>query len=382
MRQFLFVFSIILLVYGCLNYYIGRRLWQTLSFYVSLNHSLYWLIFWSVALSYLMGRMGQKYLPAGVSTLLSLVGSYWLGAMFYFLQILVVMDLIRALMNVLKLWPGGVKGFPPAAGLTALLLVIVILGYGFWNARNPQVVHYDITIPKKAGQLDKLHVVMVSDLHLGKIMDNRRLEKMVEIVNALNPDLILLPGDVIDENVGLFVEQNMMATFRRLNPKYGKFAALGNHEYIGRKVEEAIHYLEESGIQVLQDSYIKVEDSFYVVGRDERASERFSGRKRKSLAEVMTGIDYSLPIILLNHQPVELEEAKKEGVDLQLSGHTHRGQLFPNQLITSRIFEKDWGYLRKEELQVIVSSGFGTWGPPIRVGNRPEVVDIVIHFSP
>lgn len=382
MRQFLFAFNIILLVYGFLNYYIGRRLWQTLSFYIPLNPWLYWLIFWFIALSYLMGRMGEKYLPAVAGTMLSLLGSYWLGAMFYFLQILLVMDLIRALMSLLKLWPGGIREFPPLAGLAAVLLVMAILGYGFWNARNPQVVHYDIAIPKKAGQLEKLHVVMVSDLHLGKIMDNRRLEKMVEIVDALQPDLLVLPGDVIDENVGPFAEQNMMATFRRLNPRYGKFAALGNHEYIGRNVEEAIRCLEESGIQVLRDSYVKVEDSFYVVGRDERSSERFSGRKRKSIAEVMAGIDSSLPVILLNHQPVELAEARKGGADLQLSGHTHRGQLFPNQLITSRIFEKDWGYLCKEGLQVIVSSGFGTWGPPIRVGNRPEIVDIVIRFAP
>ncbi len=95
----------------------------------------------------------------------------------------------------------------------------------------------------------------------------------------------------------------------------------------------------------------------------------------------MEGVDTSNPVLLLDHQPQNLDEAEKLGIDLQLSGHTHKGQFFPNNLITNRIFENDWGYLHKESLQVIVSSGFGTWGPPIRIGNKPEIVEILIRFS-
>lgn len=166
-----------------------------------------------------------------------------------------------------------------------------------------------------------------------------------------------------------------------LSPKFGSFAVLGNHEYYGGQVEQAVRHLQQGGIRVLRDETVKVADSFYIVGRDYRGAGRFTGQQRKELQVIMKGIDGSLPIILLDHEPVCLEEAKQAGVDLQLSGHTHKGQFFPNQLVTGMMFDIDWGYLRRENLQVIVSSGFGTWGPPIRIGNRPEIVDIMIHFD-
>lgn len=117
------------------------------------------------------------------------------------------------------------------------------------------------------------------------------------------------------------------------------------------------------------------------MGRDDRSRQRYEGMGRPQLADVMTGLDRSLPVILLDHQPSDLGDAVREGIDLQLSGHSHRGQMFPNNFINSRIFEVDWGYLSRDGLQVLVFSGFGTWGPPIRVGNRPEILDIIIHFG-
>ncbi|HBW35391.1 MAG TPA: metallophosphoesterase, partial [Desulfosporosinus sp.] len=108
---------------------------------------------------------------------------------------------------------------------------------------------------------------------------------------------------------------------------------------------------------------------------------RFSGAKRQDLETLMQGVNRSLPVLLMDHQPSQLAEPVEQGVDLQVSGHTHRGQMFPIQFITSRIFENDWGYLRKGDFQLIVSSGYGTWGPPVRIGNTPEIVDITIRFS-
>jgi len=119
-----------------------------------------------------------------------------------------------------------------------------------------------------------------------------------------------------------------------------------------------------------------------VVGRDDRSRHRIDGHSRLDLEQVMAEVDTALlPVILLDHEPTELHTSKATGVDLQFSGHTHRGQLFPNNYITSAIYEQDWGYLRKGALQLIVSSGFGTWGPPIRVGNRPEIVQVTVHFE-
>lgn len=382
---FVFVIGMVIFIYTMLNYYIGLRGWHAFTgFFSLLSARVYWLAFWLLALSYLAGRLGQKYLPEFVTYWLTLMGAYWLAAMFYFVLILPVIDLLRLLDKGLGFLPAAVKQNPlaaPVAGFLVLMLVAGILTYGTWNSRHPVITKYELTVAKNAGTLRQLHVVMVSDIHLGEIIHNGRLTKMVNMINELKPDIVLLPGDVIDENIGPFVAQNMTGTFRRLHPRYGIFAVPGNHEYIGGHIDDAVRYLEEAGIRVLRDGYVKVADSFYVAGRDDRARVRMGGKPRQDLAGLLAGVDRAYPVILLDHQPVRLEEAQQNGVDVQLSGHTHRGQLFPNQLITQRLFEKDWGLLQKDNLQVIVSSGFGTWGPPVRTGNKPEVVDLVINFS-
>jgi predicted MPP superfamily phosphohydrolase len=134
--------------------------------------------------------------------------------------------------------------------------------------------------------------------------------------------------------------------------------------------------MEEADITVLRDSYQLIADSFYLVGRDDAHNSN-----RKELDTVISGIDKSLPVILMDHNPSYLEDGDNAQIDLQLSGHTHQGQFFPLNLVTDKVFEVDWGYLQKDHMQVIVSNGFGTWGPPIRVGNRPEIVEIFIKFA-
>lgn len=378
-------FIIVFLVYGLLNYWIGLRGWQYVGRFIPyLGKNIYWLFFSLLSLSYLVVRIVGDVLPASLTRVLSFTGAYWLGAMFYFVLVLIILEavmLLHHVINFLPPWMSNHSSATLAVGLTVLFLVNAVVAYGWWNSNQPQVVSYDVKIPKQAGNLKELRVVVASDLHLGIIVDNRRLVKLVAMINELQPDLLLLPGDVIDEKPGPFVEQDMVSSFRQLTPKYGIYAVPGNHEYIGRKWEEAFSHLHEAGIRVLRDEHVKVADSFYLVGRDDRSVGRFKGNDRLALGELIDGIDRSLPIILMDHQPFQLEEAKDQDVDLQLSGHTHRGQMFPNHLITRMIYEVDGGYLNKGGLQVIVSSGFGTWGPLIRVGNKPEILDIIIRFA-
>lgn len=166
-----------------------------------------------------------------------------------------------------------------------------------------------------------------------------------------------------------------------MRAKYGIFAVTGNHEYIGG-VEPSIKYLTEHGITELRDNTVKIADSFYVVGREDRASKGFAGIIRKPLNQLLEGVDRTLPVILMDHQPVRLEEAEKNGIDLQLSGHTHHGQLWPFNFITKKIYEVSMGYKQKGSTHFYVSCGLGTWGPPIRTGNRPEIVVINLSFIP
>ena len=137
----------------------------------------------------------------------------------------------------------------------------------------------------------------------------------------------------------------------------------------------------EHGIVVLRDQMITVAESMVIVGREDRSKRGFSGEQRKSLAEIMDGIDRSLPILMMDHQPAKLQEAVDQGVDLQLSGHTHHGQLWPFQLITNRMYEVSWGYKKKGNTHFYVSCGVGTWGPPVRIGNTPEIMQINLTFN-
>lgn len=375
---FIIVFA---LAYGSLNLLIGIRGWQFVSTLVP--HSLawvYWLAFWIIALSYIIGRLGSSILPAGISTRLTVLGSYWMAIMYYLVIILLFMTIIKAFDHRIGFLPAFMKD-PHPLGFGVVLLLGGILTYGSWNAHHPRVTSYDIAVPKSGGKSSELHIVAVSDIHLGNIVHNGRLHHMVEMVNALNPDLVLLPGDVIDESIKPFLEQKMSDTLSRLDTRYGTYAVLGNHEYIGGNVEATVHHLQEAGVKVLRDRAVLVEDDFYVVGRDESMSRHMSRGSRQGVEELLAGVDRSKPIILMDHQPVNLGEAERNGVDLQVSGHTHLGQIFPNHLITRRLFAIDYGHLQKGNFHAIVSSGYGTWGPPIRIGNTPEIVDIRIRFT-
>jgi predicted MPP superfamily phosphohydrolase len=200
------------------------------------------------------------------------------------------------------------------------------------------------------------------------------------MINSLEPDIILLPGDVVDEDIGPVIKQNAGELLRTLKAKYGVYAVTGNHEYIGG-VEPSVEYLTEHGLIVLRDKTVKVADSFYIIGREDRASKGFAGIRRKPLNQLIEGVDKNLPVILMDHQPLRLEEAEVSGIDLQLSGHTHHGQLWPFNFITKKLYEVSMGYKQKGNTHYYVSCGVGSWGPPVRTGNRPEIVQKTLNFA-
>jgi predicted MPP superfamily phosphohydrolase len=327
------------------------------------------------------GRFLERAFPQSPVSMLTVFGSYWLGFMYYAFLLVVLIDIVRLLNHWFNVIPVSIMRSPQWVGVAAVWLFALIVTYGVWNARHPVIHHYDVDIAKHGGADRTLHVVLVADIHLGRIVNAGRLARLVERVNALHPDIVLFGGDTIDEDVGPFVEQQMPEIFLRLHPRLGCYAIFGNHEYLGGQAAEAQQSINEAGVIVLRDQTRLVDNSFYLVGRDDLSSMRTTHRQRATLATLLHGVDLTRPIIELDHQPFHLEEAEQAGVDLQLSGHTHRGQLFPNNYVTHAIFEDDFGYLRKGACQYIVTCGYGTWGPPLRTGNRPEIVDITLHFT-
>jgi predicted MPP superfamily phosphohydrolase len=258
--------------------------------------------------------------------------------------------------------------------------VALIVIAGFINALKPRVKTLDLEIHKNVNPMKALNIVVASDIHLGTLICKSRLERIVEKINSLNPDLVLLPGDVVDEDLGPVIRENLGEMLRTIWSKYGVIAITGNHEYIGG-VEEACQYLTDHGITMLRDSSMKIDNSITIVGREDASIKQFAYTRRKSLEELMENVDTSRPVILMDHQPFRLEEAGKNGVDLQLSGHTHHGQLWPFNFVTKKVYELSWGYKKKGNTHFYVSSGVGTWGPPIRTGNRPEIVNIRLRFE-
>ena len=383
--KFVVFFGIFFLLYGLCNYYIALRGWQAFN---SIPATIRLAWFWAggvalLALSFPLGRFIVHFLPHDPGRIIIFIGSYWLAAMYYLFLILLACDLLRVINRWTGILPSSLRGSFSIVTLVVLALVSIILIYGTWNSLHPVIRNYEVTINKKSSSFDTMRVVVVSDIHLGWIVGIDRLKQMTNLINSLEPDLVLLPGDIVDEGIDLETEQELPEALRSLHPRWGTFAAMGNHEYISGNAEATIGFLNRAGITVLRDQWSEVANGFYVLGRDDASRNRLNGNERLDLSALMVDLDKNkLPIILMDHEPFNLEVSEKEGVDLQFSGHTHLGQLFPNNYITRAIYEQDWGYIRKNNFQAIVSCGFGTWGPPIRIGNRPEIVNVLVHFAP
>lgn len=377
-KRIIFNVIFVILIFILLNLYIGFNGWiylDNLFNKTSITVKLtYWIIFWFFTFSYILSRLLKKKMPRPIFRLLHKIGAYWIAVFYYLLLILVAVDIIG--WGVATLSSLHIHTIILWLGTFVLISLMFLIVKGRKNALNTKVVHYDLQIQKKNDAYKELSIVLISDLHLSTLVTNKRLKYLVEKINTLSPHLVLIAGDIIDEDITPFVEENMVETLKKLTPKIGTFAVPGNHDYYGGHLEILDKHLKDAGITFLLDDYRLINDSFYILGRKDLAS-----KKRLELHELMEGLNQTKPIILLDHQPKDLELPTKLGVDLQVSGHTHRGQFMPNHLITRKIFELDWGHLQKGVSHFIVSSGFGTWGPPIRNGNPSEMVSIHITFE-
>ncbi len=381
-RDFIIFFSIVLTLYALVSSYVFVRGWEAVPQNTSLR-SAYIVVFLFLSLSLIVGRFLERVAVSWLSSTLVWIGSFWLAAFVYFVLLILALDLLRLVNYVIPFFPSFItRDYNQTTHVVALVVcasVLITIIVGFINALTPRVTTLTLMIPKKGSQISGMNIVVASDIHLGTIVCKARLERIVEKINELNPDLVLLPGDVVDEDLGPVVQQNLGETLRKIRSRLGVIAITGNHEYIGG-VERACRYLVEHGITVLRDEAVTI-DSMYLVGREDRSIKQFTGKRRKSLQELMAGADKNHPVILMDHQPFHLDEAVNNGVDLQISGHTHHGQLWPFNFVTKKVYELSWGYEKRGGTHIYVSSGVGTWGPPVRTGNRPEIVNIRLTFG-
>ena len=374
------------LIFIAANIYVGEKGWLLINRAIpKISIYLYWAMFIFLALSFVIARLGKNKVPHYFEKFLNVLGGYWMAAFLYFIILLGVIDIVKLILGIKRFEFIGTNTLQKIyfiSNIGAIVIVVILLVYGTYNATNLKTTKYAIKINKDAGKLKKLNVVMLSDLHLGDIVDKQRLSKMVSKINELRPDIVILAGDIIDDYIEPFIEQNMGEEFKKIHSKYGVYAVLGNHEYYGGTTDKiAYEYENTANFKLLRDKTVKIDNSFYLVGREDLSYERYSKTKRKKIDELLYDTDKLLPIIVIDHQPANLMEGEKAGVDLQFSGHTHKGQLLPANIVTKRVFENDFGLLTKGTYNLVVSSGVGTWGPPIRIGTASEIVQVEIEFK-
>lgn len=347
------------------NVYIFRRGAQALFAQPTGVKVLLTILFWSGALSFLATfLLRNTKMPAWAAHTAHDVGTGWLVFTLYMVMFLAAFDLLRVFNLSFK------YGF-----YLSLFFTLSLLGYGYYNYQHPktQVINIVINKPGETGRAP-LTVVAVSDIHLGYGTDKKELNEYVKMINAQEPDLILIGGDLIDNSVTPLYAEKMQEEIAKLKAPLGIYMVPGNHEYISG-IEKSAQFIEGTQIRLLRDSVAILPNGIQLVGRDDRTNH-----SRRTLAELTASLDPSRPVILLDHQPYRLEETEAAGVDLQFSGHTHRGQVWPFNLLTDRMFQQSYGYRKWGESHVYVSSGLSLWGPPFRIGTDSEMAVFRISY--
>lgn len=358
----------IILLYNLLIFYIGYNIWVWLK-HISGDRKSIKIIFWVALIIFAYSFVFSRWLDE--SLFFTWLGAIWLS-LFYFLILLLPVANIAVFIRRFTKLPK--EKFIKWTGYSILVMIVCAFSFGVYNAYSPKAKSYQINIPKQVEGKQSLKIIMASDMHFGDLSGSGQAKKLVEYINFQKPDLVLFPGDIIDDDITPFLEEGIPDILKQIQAPV--YASLGNHD---RDDVDLVKIFNNSGMKVLDDEVLNLPEGIVLVGRKDKG---YQDVVRAELSALMKQVDSKKPVFLLEHQPYDLDIAEKNGVDLILSGHTHRGQVAPGNLITNMIFENDWGYLKKGELQSIVSSGIGVWGLPLRIGTRSEIVQIHVTFKP
>jgi uncharacterized protein len=370
-------FLIIFAIFASINFYIFTRGRQALP-KNTIVQTTYLVLFLLCFLSFFIAMIFERQLPISIGAIFENIGGFWMIIFFYFLVAVVFADFLRLTNHFLHFFPQSFTANYSQLKLiyfgSVLSIVMVFSVVGYIHFNNPQMVTLKMDLPVKGEKSDGISIVAISDVHLGNLIRKGRLARYVGIINKQNPDIILIVGDLFDRNLRTVKAQNMDQVLKQLKAKYGVYAVLGNHDYFAN-VDSSIQYIAQSGIKLLRDSAITIDNRFVLVGRDD-----YSNHHRKPIKSIISGIERNLPVILLDHQPVNLSESVENNIDLHISGHTHNGQIFPFNLIVAKFHDLTYGYRKTGNTNFYVSSGLGLWGAPIRIGSQSEFVNIKLSF--
>jgi uncharacterized protein len=360
-----------------ITFYLGKRwlFWFDFNF-IGYHQFIYWIVVFIAGLSLIFSKIFNN------------ISTYWLPLYCNVITGLMICCVFTSLIFDTVRWLSK-KKVKPNLWLKIIYIVAVVLLFCFGHemAINPKIVHYQVKIDKPAN-VERLRIVQLSDIHLNELTTHRFIQQMVDEVNKLNADFVVITGDTLDKYLKPFTQKGFDKQFQQLRSKYGTFIIFGNHEYLATNLEnnqeeDITNAFRQAGMKVLKDDIIYFDDiGITLVGRDDFSSFRYNVN-RASLSDLIMFTNTDSPIILLDHQPKDLNEPEKLGVDLIISGHTHAGQIFPINIIEKLMYKNTYGLYRKEDhhFSSIVSSGYGFWGPPIRLMTRSEIVVMDILFD-
>ncbi len=386
--MFVVVLLVLTAMLGGICYYLANRAQKALSFLLpNIPFWVYIVVFAFLVLLLILGFVRSFFpIPSGIKSALGVISFYWMGIFLYLLLFVLLADLILFILMLAKLIPENSVALSRfVAGIAVLVLTASVSGYGFYHAQQIQTVSYDVTLTDRE-TTDDLNIVMVSDLHLGAVTSEGRLEEIVEKINAQEPDLVCIVGDLFDNDYDAIKDPDRaIELFRQINSTYGIYACLGNHDS-GKTFSQMESFMHRANINNLKECYVNIDDRLILVGRVDGSPIGSYGEGRaeryEDVSQILSDAPQNLPIVVMDHNPAHVEEYSS-AVDLILCGHTHKGQVFPGSLITGAMYTVDYGHYQKDagSPHVVVSSGVGTWGPPMRVGSDCEVVQVRLQSS-
>lgn len=332
--------------------------------------------------------------PQWLRRMLKQIGNYWFGCMLYLALAILVVELgLLIVRRVRQKDFRQMQRVRQVQGGIALALVCAVCLYGIVNADTLRVTDYAVTIK---GTGEDMTIALLADLHLGYSTEAAYIEQTVQTVNAMQPDLIVIAGDIFDNEYEAIPEPGRIAAaLAALHSTYGVYACWGNHDVsepilagftwdtpdADKDDPRMTAFLEKAGVTLLADESVTLGNGVQLVGRKDPSRDKKLGGNRLSPEALLEPLDPARPIFVIDHQPRELDELAGAGADLDLSGHTHNGQVFPGNLLMPLIWDNPCGCMEVDGMHSVVTSGLGVWGPDMRVGTRSEVVRITVHFA-
>lgn len=389
-----------------LPFYLGVSSYMMFRFFYWMkhcNHRFNWLrfkvpfavVYLFMALSPVIAFLLPK---SAVAIVIRRISTYWIGIMLYSLLYVVLFDLLRLIAKHTKLKNTLLfsRGSVISIGSVVVACAVATCLYGIFNARNIKVNEYSVTVNKSCGSDKHLKAVLVADLHMGYAIGVDHITNMVEKINQQNADIVIIAGDIFDNSYdGMDDPEGIKAQLKSIKSKYGVYAVYGNHD-IDEKIlmgftfdwggkqlhnEKMTNFMKECNIKLINDESVLINDEFYLVGRRDTDKPGTEDGTRAEISELTKDLDKTKPIFVLSHEPDELQKTADAGADIDFSGHTHDGQLFPGNLTIGLFWENPCGLIKKDNMYSIVTSGVGVYGTFMRVGTDAEICSVDIDFA-